>query len=855
MEKSIYIVPHSHWDREWYMPFESHRMRLVELIDDIIELMEKDNSYDRYHLDGQTITIDDYLEIRPQNRERLMKLIKENKIQIGPWYILQDEFLTDGESNIRNLMTGIKYCKSNDAEPLMCGYLPDAFGNISQMPQILSGFGIDNAVFGRGVGRILADNQIDENNNGEVTEYIWSSPDGSSVMGIKFLGWYSNGIELPENAEELKIRINDVIRDSDAVCKTPYVLLMNGCDHQPLQKNLRAVIKNASELFPDVNIVQTGMKEYLDAVREYSDCFTPLSGEMTSQNTVGYMNLVNTASTHIPHKQRNHCVQNVLLTQSEPINVMSNMHGDVLRRDQLDYAWKTLMKNHPHDSICTCSCDEVASEMAVRFNKSQQVGDYVTAEASAYITERIDSEHDKNICVFHGFPYSEPVTVSAEVCFDEEKDISSLTIRDFEGNAIPAEFKFLGKLFRYTLPKDSFRKTSRPYVYSVRFRCVLSGIGYTSFYVDETAAEKTPLIKIMENGAENEYISFKINADGTIHVTEKHSGRTFEGLNRYVDVGDKGNSYNFDAIENDTPIYCTGNADIRVDSQNEFEVTYKIVSHMDIPAGLTEGNRSAEKISHIIITYVTLSAHSRSLKIRTEFENKSENHRLRALFPCKIDSNTDIADGQLDVLNRPIIPCFLWENPENPQRCRAFFGINDSNAGALVATRGLHEYEVMRYNENTLALTLLRSVGEMGDWGDFPTPDMQLKQKLTLDYAFVPFATAEMSDAYSAAYDFYYGEPYAMQFNGHSGNLPTKNMLVDVSGKHIGFSCFKPAEDGNGAILRLYNTSDSEQDWSIQAGDGFSKAALVNLAEDRELGILDGHIAAKPKKIYTIRFS
>ena len=853
--KKIFIVPHSHWDREWYMPFESHRMRLVELIDNIIDLMENDENYCYYHLDGQTIAIEDYLEIRPQNRERLIKLIKENKIQVGPWYVLQDEFLTDGESNIRNLMLGINYCKANGIEPLMCGYLPDAFGNISQMPQILNGFGIDNAVFGRGVGRILFDNMPDKNNSGEITEYIWSSPDGSKVLGIKFLGWYNNGSELPERDEAIVGRFNSIVKKADSICKTPNILLMNGCDHQPLQKNLTTIISKANALLPDITVIQSGLQEYISAIRQYSKDFVPISGEMISQNTVGFHNLINTASTHIPLKQRNHTVQNLLLTKSEPISIMSWLAGDIMRRDELTYAWKTLVQNHPHDSICTCSCDEVASEMAVRFNKSQQVSEYITDEAAKYITDRISTDHEKNICVFHGYPYAESMVVSAELHYSEEKDLSNLAVYDFNGNIIPAEFKYLGQQFRYTLPKDSFRKTDRPHVYSVRFLCKLSGIGYTSFYVNEVVNTADALITVNKNGAENEFISFAINPDGTFNVTEKQSGHIFEGMNCYEDLGDKGESYNFVSVENDKAIYCNGNADISLYSQNDFEVTYKITTYMDIPAFLDGENRSTETITHHIMTYVTLIAHSRVLKIHTEFENKSENHRLRAIFPCNIESTTDIADGQLDVLNRPIIPCSLWENPENPQRCRAFFGIKDGVKGALVATRGLHEYEVMRYNENALALTILRAVGEMGDWGDFPTPNMQLKQNLSLDYAFVPFATEDLSSAYSSAYDYYYGEPIAMQYGGRSGTLSANNTIVNISGEHIGFSCFKPAEDGNGAILRLYNTSGLNQEWSIQTGHTFSEVCLVNMAENASIGIVGNNFTAESKKIYTIKFS
>ena len=136
-KKTLHIVSHSHWDREWYMSFEQHRMRLVELFDTLIETMENHPEYKYYHMDGQYVVIEDYLEVRPQMKDRLFKLIGEDRIQIGPWYVLQDEYLTSGEANVRNMLYGIKLCKSIGADPVMCGYFPDAFGNISQAPQIL----------------------------------------------------------------------------------------------------------------------------------------------------------------------------------------------------------------------------------------------------------------------------------------------------------------------------------------------------------------------------------------------------------------------------------------------------------------------------------------------------------------------------------------------------------------------------------------------------------------------------------------------------------------------------------------------------------------------------------------------
>ena len=119
MKKVLHIISHSHWDREWYMSFEEHHMRLIELIDSIIEKMENDNRYRYFHLDGQMIVIEDYLAVRPEMRERFFKLIREDRIQVGPWYVLQDEYLTSGEANIRNMTEGLKICNENGFEPVM----------------------------------------------------------------------------------------------------------------------------------------------------------------------------------------------------------------------------------------------------------------------------------------------------------------------------------------------------------------------------------------------------------------------------------------------------------------------------------------------------------------------------------------------------------------------------------------------------------------------------------------------------------------------------------------------------------------------------------------------------------------
>ena len=145
MKTTVHIISHSHWDREWYQSFEKHRMKLIELVDNILEKAENDPEFGGFFLDGQTIALDDYLEVRPEKREQVEKCVREGKIQTGPWYILQDEFLTSGEACVRNLQVGMQEAARYGAIGNV-GYFPDAFGNAGQMPQVLKQAGMDAVV-------------------------------------------------------------------------------------------------------------------------------------------------------------------------------------------------------------------------------------------------------------------------------------------------------------------------------------------------------------------------------------------------------------------------------------------------------------------------------------------------------------------------------------------------------------------------------------------------------------------------------------------------------------------------------------------------------------------------------------
>ena len=229
--RKIHVIPHTHWDREWYKPFQYFRTKLVFVIDKLLQILEENVDFSSFLLDGQTIVLEDYLQIKPGNREKLTELISAGRIQVGPWYIQPDEFAPDGESLVRNLLIGTRIAREF-GRSMMVGYLPDSFGHSGQMPQILNGFGISSAVVMRGIDADLI----------QSSEFRWVGINGDEVLAIYLPHGYSNGMFLPEGFREDKYRLLFMVRSLRKWASTSNILIMNGVDHQFPQAHIPAHI-------------------------------------------------------------------------------------------------------------------------------------------------------------------------------------------------------------------------------------------------------------------------------------------------------------------------------------------------------------------------------------------------------------------------------------------------------------------------------------------------------------------------------------------------------------------------------------------------------------------------------------
>ncbi|WP_106768243.1 alpha-mannosidase [Paenibacillus faecalis] len=900
--RKAHIISHTHWDREWYLPYEKHHVRLVQLMDTLLETMEKDPEYRYFFLDGQTIILEDYLQVRPEKKQQLEALIHEGRIQIGPWYILQDVFLTSSEANVRNMQIGHQDAKQYGTISKI-GYFPDTFGLAGQMPQLMLQSGIDNAFFGRGVKPTGFNNTVsDEGYESSFSELMWEGPDGSKVLGILFANWYSNGNEIPVDEEEAKTFWERKLADAEKFASTGQLLYMNGCDHQPVQCDLPEAIETAKKLYPDTEFVHSTFDDYMkDLKNSMSQELSSVQGELRSQRTDGWGTLVNTASARVYLKQMNQAGQSILEKVAEPLASFASLLGQEYPHHLFTYAWKTLMQNHPHDSICGCSVDEVHREMVTRFDKSRHVAESIIDDSKNAIAEAVDTtsfakwgESSVPFVVFNTSGWKRSGTVTVELDVErlyfrdgfslketatrmKEVDLSGRTVVDSEGNGIAFTMEDLGVQFGYDLPDDKFRQ---PYMcrrvkltLEVKNLPALGMQTYAFVKGDAKPADSKSLVT-GERVLENNKLKVELASDGSFTLTDKRNGQVFRDLGIYENTGDIGNEYMFKQPDGEEALTTKGlEAKIRVVEDTPYRAAFEVIHEWEIPASaddkleeeqreliyypLRKVQRSSETVMLSIRTLISLEREGNGVKIEATFDNQAKDHRLRALFPTDLDASVHHVDSIFEVATRSNTPAKEWENPSNTAHQQAFVDVSGEGAGLTVANLGLNEYEVLRDGRNTIAVTLLRAVGELGDWGHFPTPEAQCLGVYTAHMEIIPHdGDGIASGAYAEAYQFQI--PWTVCQTGiHEGSVSPYGSVFKWENDELAFSSLKVSRQSGDLMLRWFNMGDSPSELTLHSKlSGAQAYKTTILEEEGELHPFTDQgefsLSVKPYEILTI---
>ena len=584
---TVHLVSHTHWDREWYRSFPAFRVQLVSVVREVLERLENDGDFRHFLLDGQAVILEDYLEIHPEDAERIRRLVTDGKLVVGPWYVLPDEFLVSGEALVRNLQMGYRVAGAFGSVQRV-GYMPDSFGHIAQMPQILRQAGMDTFVYTRGVG-----DEIEETG----FEFTWVGPDGSEVLAVNQCGGYCAGGALGyrSDAEALTARRPDPALAVEQVralferigerSNTDIWMLPNGCDHLPPQREFDAILAALRAAFPETEFIHSTLSDYLAAVRRTGTAAARYQGELLGGKLHFILSGVWSARMYL--KQLNDEAQTLLADVVEPVLASLHfLHDQPWPSGLLDSAWQALLRNHPHDSICGCSVDEVHEDMLPRFRQATDTAERVVLQGLRRILpalpEQGDAAGDPVIAVFNPLPVRRSEVVDRMLVLPGEwgagievvdagghvvpsrvtrteyverfwsHDWTDLLSGDLQEEALAPLREKLRERFRPALPEG---KAHQAFV-SVVFEADLPASGYAVYRVrPATANGEVPASFVREGDSlDNGLVRIRLQPNGTLDLEDLVTGTRYPGLNLLTDSGDTGDEYDYAPVPERRPV-------------------------------------------------------------------------------------------------------------------------------------------------------------------------------------------------------------------------------------------------------------------------------------------------------------
>ena len=860
--KKVHIVPHMHWDREWYFSTEESRILLVNNMKEIMDRLENNPDYPYFVMDGQTAILEDYLAVKPQDKERIKKLVEEGKLIIGPWYTQTDEMVVGGESIVRNLLYGIKDC-GEFGDYMKIGYLPDSFGQSAQMPQILNGFDIKHSMFWRGCS---------ERKGTGKTEFNWTSDDGSEVVVQMLPLGYAIGKYLPTDIDALKNRMEKYFPVLDRGATTEHEILPNGHDQMPVQKNIFDVIEKLKELYPDREFFLSRYENIFEQLEKESNRDT-ISGEFLDGK---YMRVHRSIfSTRMDIKAANARIESKITNILEPLASIAYSLGFEYHHGLIELIWKEIMKNHAHDSIGCCCSDKVHKEIMNRFLLAEEKVDRLIEFYKRKITDAISCEKalDK-LTIFNLMPYEREEIIRAQI-ITKMKSFEMVNDEDIklDFQVIHKEEIDAGLIDRQIVHYGNYDPFM---IYTIEFKDVVPAMGYKTYLIKESEFMIEKEYEAV-NKIDNDFYEIEVNENGTLKILDKKMNKTFDNVLLMENGGDEGDEYDFSPLVDEKLIFNTHvKAEYSI-KKNKFNNEIKISYRLDVPKNIE--SRKNNNIDGYVDFNISINVPNDKARIDIVFDidNQTCDHRIRTYIPTNIASKFSVSDNQFGYIKRDVYDeaMDVWEKegwderPDSIYPMLTFVGLSDEEHGVAVLTNSTREFEIVGEKFDTIAITLFRSVGFLGKEEmvrrpgrpsgiKLPTPDSQLIGNITIDFAIATHEkstleanVANMAKQYLTPMVTYNKMPYnAMKLNDSEVITPYSYSLLKQYDENLVLSVIKKAEKEEGLIIRMYNPNEYEESTNILFDRSIKEAVKANLNERKieKINIEDNSIKVKCRK-------
>lgn len=707
--KIVHLVQHTHWDREWYFTENDSKAVLYYFMDDLFQRLEEDKTLGPFVLDGQTVVIEDYLSVAPHQETRLRQLIEQGRIVIGPWYTQSDFLVVGAESITRNLLLGHADCQCFGGT-MPIGYVPDSFGQSAQLPMFLQQFAIDYAVIWRGWSE----------HNVAHSEFSWQAADGSKVTTAVLPWGYGCAKWLPDNPQTAQKTLEPILEKQTRFSLTDHVLLPNGNDQSPFEYRVPAMLEQLNPQQDDYRFVRSSFSQFFQALESTNVTLPVYQGELLSPK---YMRIHRGIfSTRIDIKQLNARLERTLSQHLEPLLAVNWRLGLPYPQHAVDNIWREAMKSHAHDSIGGCNSDRVNAMVKNRLESGLEMANQLIDLNMKMLAEGITAQQDgKKIIIFNAHPQMSAGLLELTI-FTPEQDFR---VVDSEGKECRWQIVEEGRQDMSIIVQELSNSTETTWY---RKCCLLLEVanipacGYQTLYLQEGINAGFEQQAKSINKLENAWLRLEVDELGILTLTDKHSQQSYHNILQLVDGGDTGDNYNYSPPFDDWLInsngFLTSISGTQGALQSALTLSWKIAVPQDLAA---RREQRADAALDITMT-ITLADSNAWLDVAISVNNTVRDHRLQVLLPTAAQSHIHFADQPFGLIERQNLPSEMavWQDEQWTEAPVALYPMQsqvmmyDAQRGLCAVTEGLREYQIPQNRQDVIAVTLLRSVGWLG---------------------------------------------------------------------------------------------------------------------------------------------
>ncbi|MFQ7318411.1 MAG: glycoside hydrolase family 38 C-terminal domain-containing protein, partial [Massilimicrobiota timonensis] len=831
--------------------------------------LENDPQMKYFTFDGQTAALEDYLAIKPFQKERIARLVKAQKLFIGPWYVQPDMIIPSGEALLRNLIIGSQYAKSL-GHCMQVGWVPDAFGQNKVTPYLFKQIGMKGIFAWRGFDYDTLEDSL----------FLWKGNGDTVLPSVHFALGYGHYRGFPENYEDVKKDMENFLPKLKERYKDGEILFMLGSDYAfPRRHSSQMIEKLKNDQYP---CQMTNPEEFLDTIlktaKQNNHELTVYEGEARSA-ALGRIH-AGITSTRIDIKNAMRYYETLMAKVVEPMISITRSLGGYCDQELVNYFWKIIFKNQFHDSIYSSSPDSINHTVENRLLNLRHGLNELIWMNFRFLAEKVDlselQDNEDILVLFNTLPYARQDYAFVSMIV-KDKDF---VLKRQDGTIVPYqlmnEIKETCHDIEYYNGMENFHDSGEV-LEGTKFKIQLKidtsflpAMGYEILKVcfkEKTEKTLQGDVVITDCGAKNKYLSMNIEEDGTLTVTNQLTGETYHHLHTLVEKGDDGDEYNYSPCIDDKEIRINDTKPtVELIEASSIEAKYRLTFNVKVPEKVVNHHRSDEKAALCIVTDISLKANSQTIDFETTIDNHSCDHIVRVTFDDIYTSHQNCSQDQFGTIIRDnvitnqkgldngatefVLPIYAMQR---------FVKLNHDKSIMAMISRGPLEYEVE--DNQKICLTLLRSVGKFGK------ADLLIRPGRSSGYRMDTPSSQLLDKKITSEYSLFFGESHQMSMlvrNAEVLNTPVQSRyLNDISRQQnqnlawryenidldsrVELMAYKKAESGQASVIRILNNRNEDIENVILSIDADKKCYLATAQEEKQEELInkDGKICIK----------